>query len=259
MEPGQLWKFRLWALGRSVFRGKFSGMTILWKSVDILGTIMSVVGLIIFLTAPQWGESNYDYTVKLDTPQPITSGSTLIAANDRVYVFSEKLCAVNVYRESGEFLFCVRGVRNQNGKAHLFLSGTDINIISRRHVLFRFDENGNYRGKRDNVHPDAQRMTFLVGQDKDGDTLPAAEIKGYTFAADKSTMAAEDAVYSVRLNRVYRTTSSGSAVFASTPLYLYYIKSPLLGWLTLVLGMLFRKLAEKFAKTQGSKQQFGTY
>lgn len=235
MEPGPLWKFRLWALGRSVFGGKFSGMTILWKSVDILGTIMSVVGLIIFLTAPQWGESNYDYTVKLDTPQPITSGSTLIAANDRVYVFSEKLCAVNVYRESGEFLFCVRGVRNQNGQAHLFLSGTDINIISRRHVLFCFDENGNYRGKRD------------------------GEITGYTFAADKSTMAAEDAVYSVRLNRVYRTTSNGSAVFASTPLYLYYIKSPLLGWLTLALGTLFRRLAEKLAKTQGNKQQFGTY
>lgn len=249
MRPGDLLRFELWKLTRAVFGARFNGRAFLRKAMDVLGTIMLLVGIAVFLTAQHWGTSSYDYTVKLDEPQPITGGSTLIAANDRVYVFSERMCAVNVYCVSGEFLFCVRGAREQNGKAYMSLSGTDINIISRRHTPFRFDENGIYRGRRGNVLPDVRQMAFEVGRAKEGDTLPDAEIKGYTAAADKSVMAAGDAVYSIRLNKVYRTVSGDSSVFASTPLYLYYMKSPILGWLTALLGGLLRILSEKLTKS----------
>lgn len=187
---------------------------LLWS----LGSLMVPLGFAIFLTAPQWGVSDYDCTVRLDAPQPILSDTRLLAENGRLYVFIEELCAVNVYEESGEFLFCVRGQRCQNGKAQMFLSGTDICIVSRKHELFRFSEDGAWLG----------RQTFY-------ETLPAAKREAESGGA----------VYSVRFNRIYRTSESGTSVFAQSPLYLYYIKSVWLGWLTAAAGMAFREVPER--------------
>lgn len=234
MTFSELCKFGFWRIVTVLFGWDFYERPVLSKVLIVVGKPLVLVGVIVFATAPQWGTSSYDYTVKLDEPQPILSDSRLLAANDRVYVFVEEMCAVNVYEENGTFLFCVRGPRNQNGKAHMFLSGTDIYIITRRYELLRFDGDGDYCGKAENPYP------------------AGTEDRVY---AEKDYAETDEAFYWARLNTIQRTSHGGTQVFAKTPLYLYYIKSAGLGWLTLVFGLLLEYLADKLFKRKQSKKQ----
>lgn len=300
MKLRELFKFEMWRFATECLNKDFYEMSILCRLLTVLGSAMIVLGVTVFVTAPQWGTSSYNYTVKLEAPQPILSGSCLLAANDRVYVFSEEMCAVNVYGESGEFLFCVRGPRAQNGKAIMFLSGTDIYIVSRKHVLYRFDENGVYRGRADgsslydshdqpvtalyitkggeHVQPayfddsgiwyyawydDVGRILFYsdgttverIGPVERDGKLFVVKMENCIYAESSYCVADGGAAYSAWVNKVYQTTDSGTTVFAQTSLYLYYIKSAGLGWLTMVLGMLFKHLAEKLFQRKQAKKQ----
>lgn len=287
MTLKELWSFGVWKFVGTFFSKDFYTMPMLCKIINVLGTILMAVGVAVFLTASQRGTSNYDYTVKLNAPQPILGGTTLLAENNRIYVFIEEMCAVNVYDENGEFLFCVRGQRNQNGKARMFLYGTDIYIEARNHVIFRFDENGAYCGKADlhdlydsNDEPSIPvrilKGSRAVGpvyfddggiwyrvQDNNGDYVllyidktavykiepeQEAELLDGRIYAAKHSVENGDTGFAVYINKVYKKTDAGSYVFASTPLYLYYIKSTKLGWVTGVVGMLLRILAENLSK-----------
>lgn len=293
MNFRELCKFEVWRFAATIFGEKFYEMSILCRVLTVLGTAMTMIGVAVFVTAPQWGKSSYDYTVKLDAPQPILSDSRLLAANGRVYVFVEEMCAVNVYGESGKFEFCVRGPRCQNGKAQMFLSGTEIYIFSRDHTLYRFDENGTYSGKVDrfslydshdqpvtplyvpqggeHIQPayfDDSGVWYYSWYDdvgsvlffSDGKTVETigpmqrSKMEGCVYAEKRYAASDGGAVYTARVNQIYRTTDSGAQVFAATPLYLYYIKSPGLGWLTLVVGKLSEYLAEKLSRRRRAKQ-----
>lgn len=233
MAYSDLYKFGFWRVITVLFGEDFYEKPVLSKILIVVGKPLVLIGVIVFVTAPQRGTSSYDYTVKLDEPQPILFDSRPLAANGRVYVFVEDLCAVNVYEENGTFLFCVRGPRCQNGTASMFLSGTDINIITRRHELLRFDGNGTYCGKTENAYP--------------------AGTEGRVYA-EKDYAETDEAVYRARLNTIRRTTHDGTQVFAETPLYLYYIKSSGLGWLTIVFGALLQHLADRFFRRRKAKK-----
>ena len=287
MTFSELYKFGFWRV-MTVFFGKdYYERPVLSKALIIVGKFLILIGTIVFVTAPQWGRSSYDYTV-------ILSDSRLLAANGRVYVFVEEMCAVNVYEENGTFLFCVRGPRSQNGEARMFLSGTDIYIVTRYHDVIRFDENGTYRGTADmqylydshgqpvmtlyiteggrSIHPDYfddGGIWYYAWYDdvghvyfhNDGTNVEVVDRAAYDAVMESHTYAIKDyaetneAFYWARLNTIRRITHGGIQVFAKTPLYLYYIKSGGLGWLTLVFGLLLKYLADKLFKRKQSKKQ----
>ena len=103
----------------------------------ILGGMLFLLGVISFLLGPQHGTSSYDYTQTLTNPQPICGGK-IQAGNGRIYLFNEELCSVNVYAENGDFIFCVRGSRFQNGLATFnVIEDLGIFIEGRNHILYR--------------------------------------------------------------------------------------------------------------------------
>ena len=228
MKWKEEWDFTKWELKRALLGTSFHEFSWLWKSVHLIGTVILIIGIIVFLTAPQMGTSTYDVTEKLDTPAPMIGRKTLLAENNRVYVFGEAMCAVNVYCQDGTFLFCVRGERNQNGLATFFLHETDIYIISRMGNAVRFSENGDYL-----EITDESLIDYLDGDDYPPyvDTVTDGKIQYQAF-----------------LNKVYRIEGGQKIVFAETPLYLYYLKSPVLGLISSMLGGLLRALPNKIYK-----------
>lgn len=219
------WDFTKWELERALLGTSFRECSWYWKIVRLLGTVIVIIGVIVFLTAPQWGTSTYDVTQKLNAPAPMTGRKTLRAENNRVYVFGEEMCAVNVYSQDGTFLFCVRGERNQNGLAKFFLHENDIYIVSRMRNAVRFNENGDYLEITDES---------LI------DEVNAGTVPSYAKAFTDGEIQ-----YQAFLNKVYRIAGGQKTLFAETPLYLYYIHSPILGWISALLGALLRELPEK--------------
>ena len=275
---------------------------VLAKMLIMIGKILAVIGVVVFITSRQNGTSHYDYTETLSQPQPMSGHTTLLAENDRVYVFSEAMSAVNVYEESGAFLFCVRGERNQNGIGEMFLFGTDIYIVSRNDVIFRFDENGTYLGRADRDwlydQNDQKMMSLYVATggvhktpvffDDTGvwhyawyDDIQARMLFYYDgvrlkelgevepmkngriamndclYADSSYSITDENVAYNVLSNQVYQVVGNEETVFAETPLYQYYMKSPTLGWITGLLGTIMIALGTKLYKQK--EREITTY
>ena len=139
----------------------------------ILGLILMVVGTLGFLTAGQSGTSDYDVTQRLEEPQFLGGGATILAENGRLYVFNEEMCSVNVFTQEGDFLFCVRGSRFQNGKATMFMRGGNIYIEGRDHTLYLFDSEGNYVGQ---TKIDQDLREYVVLSDWEAPVYPPGEL-----------------------------------------------------------------------------------
>ncbi len=237
----------------------------------LLGGLLFLLGVVSFLLGPQHGTSSYDYTQTLTEPQPICGGR-LQTENGKIYLFNEELCSVNVYTENGDFLFCVRGSRFQNGQADFaVVEDLGIFIEGRNHVLYRFDEqNGAYRGRVENsAIYDASgnfRMQtqgtavlfddnwYCFQQYNEG-----KECREFWFCgprgteylgteADFRTAEAEEASgsahYFAFLNSLYADRDGEIQRLASTPLYLTVFYSPFLAWAIGIAGMLIQKLAD---------------
>lgn len=228
MKWKEEWGFTKWEIKRALLGTSFHELNWLWRIISLIGTIIFVIGIIVFLTAPQMGTSTYDVTKKLEAPAPMIGRKTILVENNRVYVFGEEMCAVNVYSQDGTFLFCVRGERNQNGLAAFFLYETDIYIVSRKGNAVRFSENGDYLEITDES---------LIAELNVGDYPPYVD-----------TATDGEIQYWASLNKVYRIAGGQKTVFAETPLYLYYFNSPVFGWISFALGGLLRELPGKIYK-----------
>ena len=239
-------------------RSLFSAVMFLVQAAAVL---MMAAGLVSFLLGPQYGSSSYDYTKRLSTPQPICSGQVQ-AEGGRVYVFSESLCAVNVYTESGTFLFCVRGNRFQNGQASFFvLEDLGIYIVSRDHILYRFDEAGAYRGRAEDgylydadgsIRETAKGSVILFadnwycyGSDPAQGASQAIYLhsqQGEEFICTAEDLTQDEGAepddprYFTVLNSLYVSHDGEITRLASTPLYLTFFYSPFLGFFTAIAG-----------------------
>lgn len=135
------------------------------NALRLLGGLLLMLGFAAFLFGiGRWGPKNDDDPVPLTDPQPICLGAGVQAAGGRLYVFSEALCAVNVYTEDGDFLFAVRSERNQSGNAtaHV-IEHVGVFIEGRNHTLYRFDEtNGLYGGRAENAPSGLGMMLYAA-------------------------------------------------------------------------------------------------
>lgn len=141
---------------------------------------------------------------------------------------------MNVYEETGKFLFCVRSERNQNGLAVFFLHGTDIYLISRQGTTAHFNENGDYLG---GAGDDLQAALEQI------DSLPHAD-----EATDGEVR------YQAVRNKVYRIDGAQKTIFAQTPLASYCVHSPLFGLLLLLLGSLLQGLPRMICKWKNKRR-----
>lgn len=244
--------------------------------------LMMAAGAVSFLLGGQHGSSSYDYTQRLNEPQPICSGQVQ-AEGGRVYVFSEELCAVNAYTESGKFLFFVRGNRSQNGQSSFFvLEDLGIYIASRNHILYRFDEDGTYLGRAEGavlyhrdgtVRETAWGRVVLFADDwycyeadpayprRQGFYLHSREgAEEYLGTAEEltrdRTRESDGPHYFTVLNSLYVSQNGEIIRLARTPLYLTFFYSPFLGFFTMVAGKLILHLLGKvsFPKTSRPEQ-----
>lgn len=237
----------------------------------LLGCLLFLLGVVSFFLGPQHGTSSYDYTQTLTEPQPIC-GSRLQTGNGKIYLFNEELCAVNVYTKDGDFLFCVRGSRFQNGRADFaVVEDLGIFIEGRNHVLYRFDDqNGAYRGRVENgavydaggnlrMHTQGTVVLFddswycfqQHNEDKDCREFWFCGPRGTEYLGTEADLYAaetEEASGSTRyfafLNSLYADRGGEIQRLARTPFYLTVFYSPFLAWAIGIAGALIQKLAD---------------
>lgn len=134
------------------------------------------------------GSQNDDDTLPLTEPQPICPGAGVQAAGSRLYVFSEALCAVNVYTEDGDFLFAVRSEQNRSGDAtaHV-IERVSIFIEGRHHTLYRFTETDGWYGGRAETTPSGLGMILYAADGTERAYCPGTVLfftdDGYCYRA----------------------------------------------------------------------------
>lgn len=179
--------FLKWMLPR-IFWPK--GSSKLYVFFKILNLLVITLFLLSFVSLLLHHRTNAPLSLTASEPQPFSDQTTMLAVNHRLYACSEPFAAVNVYDESGTFLFCVQaGPDSANGRASFYVYGTDIYIETRMHQLYRFDEDGTYCGRAD---------THYLYDSSDQIVMPLS-LKGREIVIVPTSLYFDDEVFFYRL------------------------------------------------------------
>lgn len=240
-----------------------------------LGIALLAVGLILLQVHALWDRFRGNDPARLDIPCVIHGQTQLYVTEKRIYLFCEPENAVNVYDMEGNFLFRAQGPgpRYRYGTGSMAMWGDNIYLTTRNERLFRFDRNGNPRGRaqggwvydREGEKTDLQYSGTVLYFDERHvcyraltglDSIRAyfyrttAGTYQHSFATDGEAIRAwggsyvkpgesvtyQGVVYGVSFHQLYKIEEGRTQILAETSLMEWYLQSTELELVSVVVG-----------------------
>lgn len=125
-----------------------------------IGAVIMAFGIIMFIGNMQMGTQEIDYTMPNTNFITLDGATSVVKYNDRLYVFTEQNCAVDVFDMSGNFLYANQVLIHQNGMAQYYLVNDNLYISDRNNDLYRYDLNGKFLGRCVTYYNDDDLITI---------------------------------------------------------------------------------------------------
>ncbi len=112
-----------------------------------IGMIITVFGAVLFISNMQFGTKNVNYTEPSSEIVPLDGFTKVMEYDDKLFVFTEQNCAVDVFDKEGKFLYANQVPVDQNGSADMYIKNNHVYIFDKVYNLYRYDMQGNFLGR----------------------------------------------------------------------------------------------------------------